>query len=210
MARRYDETSHRSRGQTRLERHLNEPAPSQSKATPVDALVAARRKFLRRERVDMNELAAELGVGRATLYRWVGDREQLLGEVLWSLAEQGLAMSRREAKGRGADWVLAVYKRFGDLIVDTPAIRHFVENEPEAALRVMTTKSSALQSRVVATFADVLREASESKGLVLRLDPGTLAYVLIRIAESFLWTDLITGAEPDLSKGWEVARVLLT
>ena len=158
----------------------------------------------------MNELAIELGLGRATLYRWVGDREQLLGEVLWSMAERGLAMARAEAKGKGVEWVMWIYDRFGDYIVDTPAIRHFVETEPEAALRVLTTKSAPLQSRVVATFADILQEAVDGKGLKLRLDPQTAAYVIVRIAESVLWTDLITGEEPEMSKAHEVARVLLT
>jgi hypothetical protein len=32
----------------------------------------------------------------------------------------------------------------------------------------------------------------------------------VRIAESFLWTDLITGGTPDLAKAQEVTKVLLT
>lgn len=194
MARHYDEMSHGSRG----------------RVSPEDALKLARRKFLKRERIDMNELAAELGVGRATLYRWHGHRDHLIGEVLWSMAQVGLQRSREEAKGRGANWVMAVYERFGDFIVETPAIRHFVETEPEAALRVLTTKSADLQANVVATFADILEEAQARKGLKLRLDPQTAAYVIVRIAESFLWTDLITGEEPEMSKASEVARVLLS
>lgn len=194
MARHYDEMSHWSRG----------------RVSPEDALKLARRKFLKRERVDMIELAAELGVGRATLYRWHGSRDHLIGEVLWSMAQIGLQRAREEAKGRGVNWVMAVYERFGDFIVETPAIRYFVETEPEAALRVLTTKSADLQGNVVATFADILVEAQERKGLQLRLDPETLAYVIVRIAESFLWTDLITGEEPQMSKASEVARVLLS
>jgi AcrR family transcriptional regulator len=158
----------------------------------------------------MNELANELGVGRATLYRWVGDRDQLLGEVLWSLTEPALDKVKAETKGTGVDWVLAVYRRFGELILDTPAVRHFVQTEPEAALRVMTTKSSPQQARVIAWYHALLVEAQERFGVTYRLDPETLAFTLIRVAESFLWTDLITGEEPDLSRGWEVARVLVT
>jgi AcrR family transcriptional regulator len=194
---------------TILERHLaarNDPR----RVTPVDALQAARRRFLRGERVDMNELAQELGIGRATLYRWVGSRDQLLGEVLWSLAEQGLGQARAEARGRGAGWVLDVYRRFGDLIVGLDPLRHFVTSEPECALRVMTSKASPLQRRVVDTFRDVLVEAQQTRGLRLRLGPETLAFAMVRIAESFLWTDLITGGTPDLAKAQEVTKVLLT
>jgi AcrR family transcriptional regulator len=193
---------------TILERHLAAGNEAR-RVTPADALQAARRRFLRGERVDMNDLAQELGIGRATLYRWVGSRDQLLGEVLWSLAELGLAQSRTEATGRGAAWVLAVYRRFGDLIVGLEPLRHFVKSEPECALRVMTSKASPLQRRVVDTFRDVLVEAQKTKGLKLRLDPETLGFAMVRIAESFLWTDLITGGTPDLAKAQEVTKVLL-
>jgi AcrR family transcriptional regulator len=179
-------------------------------ATPTDVLHAARRRFLRGERVDMNELAQEVGISRATLYRWVGSRDQLLGEVLWSLAEPALAQARSEAKGRGAAWVLAIYRRYGDMIVEFEPLRRFVKSEPECALRVMTSKASPQQRRVVDAFREILGEAQERKGLRLRLDPETLAFALVRIGESFLWTDLITGEAPDLTKAHEVARMLLT
>jgi AcrR family transcriptional regulator len=196
---------------TPLTRQLAGAAGGERQAvTPVDALRRARRTFLASRRVDMNELAAELGVGRATLYRWVGGRDQLLGEVMWSLAQPGLEQAKAEAAGEGVDWVLAVYRRFGELILDTPAVLHFVRQEPEAALRVMASKSSPHQGRVIDWYRDLLLEAQERFGIEYRLDPDTLAFTLIRIAESFLWTDLITGGEPDLSRGWEVARVLLT
>jgi hypothetical protein len=106
--------------------------------------------------------------------------------------------------------VLAVYRRFGDLIVELEPLRRFVRTEPECALRVMTSKASPLQRRVVDTFRDVLVEAQKTRGLKLRLDPETLAFAMVRIAESFLWTDLITGGAPDLAKAQEVTRVLLT
>jgi len=51
--------------QTALERQLAGERPDA--VTPVDALKSARRRFLKKERVDMSELASELGVGRATL-----------------------------------------------------------------------------------------------------------------------------------------------
>jgi AcrR family transcriptional regulator len=203
--------SQRDEVPTPLQRHLagNGSGERQS-VTPVDAFKLARRKFLAQQRVDMNELAGELGVGRATLYRWVGSRDQLLGEVMWSLTEVGLERAKQDGRGKGADWVLSIYRRFGELILDTPAVLHFVRTEPECALRVMTTKASPQQARVVAWYRDLLLEAEARKGLRLKLDAETLAFVLIRVAESFLWTDLITGGEPDLSRGWEVARVLLT
>ena len=178
--------------------------------TPVDAFNEARRRFLKKQRVDMVELAGDLGVGRATLYRWVGSRDQLLGEILWSVTEKGINDAKAKAKGRGADWVMAIFDEWGYGIPTFEPLRHFVSTEPETALRIMTTKASPHQARVVDAFAAILEEAVATKGLKLRLDPHTLAFVMIRIGESFLWTDLITGEEPDLAKSSEVVRVLLS
>ena len=194
--------------QTALERQL--AGQRTDAVTPVDALKAARRRFLKKERVDMSELAAELGVGRATLYRWVGSREQLLGEVLWSMTEAGLAQARAQSKAKGAEWVLQIYRTMGDQIVANEPLHHFIETEPELALRVMTSKVSPQQRRMTEAWHDILLEAERDKGLKLRLDVDTLAYVLVRIAESFLWSDLITGEQLDLEKANDVARALLT
>jgi AcrR family transcriptional regulator len=194
---------------TPLERHVGGNGRD-AKVTPLDALRLARRKFLAHERVDMNELAGDLGVGRATLYRWVGDRDQLLGEVMWSVASIGLDQAKGAAAGDGVEWLLDVYWRFGDLIIDFEPVRRFVENEPECALRVMTSKHSPHQKRVVEYWRDLLLEAERERGLVPKLDADTMAYVLIRIAESFLWSDLITGEPSDRAKAQEVARALLT
>ena len=196
-------------GPTVLEQHLNGNGHT-PQATPVDAFNAARKTFLRSERVDMGELASQLGVSRATLYRWVGDRDQLLGEVMWSIASIGLGRARAEATGNGVEWVLEIYRRWGDMIEVFDPVKHFVENEPECALRVMTSKHSPHQRRVVEYWTDILREAERDRGLKPKLDADTMAYVLIRIAESFLWSDLITGEESDRAKAQEVARALLT
>jgi AcrR family transcriptional regulator len=197
-------------GPTLLEQQLAGNGDAPRAVTPLDAFKLARRKFLASERVDMSEIASELGVGRATLYRWVGTRDQLLGEILWSLTERALEECKAEATGKGADWILTIWGRFGELIVHNDALLHWVRSEPETALRVMTTKHSPQQERVVAYYRALLDEAAATRGLKLKLDSHTLAFVLIRIAESFLWTDLITGEAPDLSKGHEVARVLLS
>ena len=178
--------------------------------TPLDAFTAARRRFLKKQRVDMVELAADLGVGRATLYRWVGSRDQLLGEILWSVTEAGIEEAKRRAKGKGVDWVMSIFEGWGYGIPTFEPLLHFVKSEPETALRVMTTKASPHEGRVIDAFAAILEEAAAAKGLKLKLDAHTLAFVMIRIGESFLWTDLITGEEPDLEKSAEVVRVLLS
>jgi len=40
-------------------------------------------------------------------------------------------------------------------------------------------------------------------------DVDTLSYLIIRVAESFIYSDVITGSEPDVDQAVEVVRVLL-
>ncbi|SEL54363.1 hypothetical protein SAMN04515665_11458 [Blastococcus sp. DSM 46786] len=59
------------------------PAPKaagEAPEVPPEVLRLARRRLLSGERLEMSSLAADLGVNRVTLYRWVGSRERLLVE----------------------------------------------------------------------------------------------------------------------------------
>lgn len=89
--------SSRTASETPLRRQLNSFGPI--RPTPLDALRLARRQFQAGDRIDMQSLAAQLGVDRATLYRWVGSREHLLAEVLWSLMAETVHRLREPAGG---------------------------------------------------------------------------------------------------------------
>ncbi len=60
--------------------------PAQLPLTVEDVRDAAQAIFEAGERVDMGQLAADLGMAKATLYRWVGSREALLSQVMARLA----------------------------------------------------------------------------------------------------------------------------
>src|SRR5918994_6834475 len=92
---------------TRLQRELAE-GPGGRSPTPLDAFKLARRRFQAAERVDMSAMADELGVNRVTLYRWVGSREQLLVEVIWSLASRTLESLDARRRATGAERVVKV------------------------------------------------------------------------------------------------------
>src|SRR6266508_926332 len=95
-----------------LERALSADGAT-SRPTPLDALRLARRRWLAGERLDMGGLARELGISRATLYSWVGSKERLIGEVIWSFAEEGVRQAREAASGSGGDYIVDVVERFG-------------------------------------------------------------------------------------------------
>jgi AcrR family transcriptional regulator len=197
---------------TALQRHLTGVAREQP--GPLDVFREARRRFVHGRRLDMQELARDLRISRATLYRWVGDREQLLGEILWSLGEQGLQDARAYADAQaadpGVDWMVKFYSHFMQATAGFEPIRRFVEAEPEQALRVLTSSHGVQQRRLIDAVRAVLEEKAAAGRLRLRLDAADLAYVMVRIGESFIWREFITGEEPDVAKAAEVVRVLLS
>ena len=77
------------------------------------AINAATQAYLRGEAVDMSALAVHLGIGRSTLYRLAGNRDELLAVVLAEATERTFhrAAAGATAEG-GVDSVLA---RWGGL-----------------------------------------------------------------------------------------------
>ena len=126
----------------------------------LDAFRVARRWFMAGRRIEMQELAAEVGVNRATLFRWVGGRDDLLGEILWSLAEPALAAAVEAADGKGAQRITGAIGRFAAAVDQADFLREFVRREPERALRILTTRAGTLQSRLVASIEALLQKAS--------------------------------------------------
>jgi AcrR family transcriptional regulator len=193
---------------TRLERELRDDGAS-ARPTPLDALSLARRHWFAGDRLDMGALAGELGVSRATLYSWVGSKERLIGEVIWSFAEAGLRQARDQARGSGADYVVDVFERFIHLNAGFEPLRRFITQDPELALRLLTSKDGPIQSRMTVVARELLDEQIEAGELSPPLEVETLAYLMIRVAESFLYSDLIADDEPDVEKAVDVVRVLL-
>src|SRR5919202_1288040 len=86
----------RSAGLGRLGTELVPSALSQRMPRHPDAeraFLAARRRFLANQRLDMSVLAPALRIDRTSLFRWVGNRDALLAEVLWSLAGPALNLT---------------------------------------------------------------------------------------------------------------------
>jgi AcrR family transcriptional regulator len=193
---------------TPLERQLY-LADQANRATPLDVFERAREWFVSGRRIDMGQLAAEFGLHRTTLYRWVGTRDRLLGEILWSLAEPAARQTDPGPRVRGAERIAQANERYLRAARDAPFLRRFLEQEPEIALRVLTTKDSVLQARSVDFTRRMLEEEIARGNLDPPIDPGDLAYLIVRISESFLYADLITGAEPQPEKATQAIRALL-
>jgi hypothetical protein len=162
------------------------------------AFRTARHRFIDGERIDMGRLAATLGVDRTSLFRWVGNRDQLISEILWSLAVPTLDQAGRAARGTGAARIVDVLDRFTADLIAAPYFREFLTREPARALRILTTTDSDVQRRLVAVVEVLVRQEQDAG----TFDPAPLtahqlARLLVRISESFTYADLISGERPD-------------
>ncbi|HEX8870780.1 MAG TPA: QsdR family transcriptional regulator [Lentzea sp.] len=174
----------------------------------VDQVIAlALRQFLRESRLDMRDLATTAGIGRATLYRRYGDRDRVLGEVLWAITHRAWARLWQANSLRGMAKVVAVLDQAMRDTVASPALRALLERDPETALRVLTSQRGVVQGRLVAGLADLIR--AERDDDASEIPAIKLAYAVVRLAESFCYSDVITGAPPDIDTATDIIRKLL-
>ena len=177
--------------------------------TADDAFRLARRKFLGAERIDMSALAAELGVNRVTLYRWVGSRNKLLVEVVWSVGERTLQKVDAGVKERGAERVVQVVTRFLDAVITSAGMKRWLAEEGELAMRLLTRHDTGFQPRLIDWIHRLLVEESDAGRLSLPADLHEVAYVIVRLIESYTYLDLITGEHPDARRAEPILRLLL-
>jgi len=178
--------------------------------TQADAFRGAVEAFIAGPRLDMGRLASDLGIGKATLYRWTGSREQLLAEVLTYLSQRTFARARSETEHLEAqERILAVMRIYlGELLKAEP-LRRFIQNETPLAFRLLTTRGGLPQGDIVRMLGEMLAHEHEAHGMPLRTDPETLAFAIVRISEGYIYVDPVADIEPDIDAAIEIASLLV-
>lgn len=179
---------------------------------PEDAFAAARNVLLKGRKLDMMALAAQLGVGRATLYRWTGDRETLIGEVLLGFLGESFAwLDALVAKKRlrGAERIATEIEEMMRVLTHSKAVRGLLKNEPDVALRILTSAGpGTLHARSTERLLCIV-EHERAHGYRPRLAPQLLACATTRLVESYVYGDTIAGMKVDLREASQVIRSLL-
>jgi AcrR family transcriptional regulator len=198
-------SEHVSASPTAADRPRGRPAA----ASREDVVAAAMHRYLRGLRIDVQEIANELGLGRTTIYRWFGSREQLIGEVLVRAAVPLLESSRAETGGRGAQALLDTFDSFNRKLAEAPALRQFLLREREAALRVITSSAGPVQPRIVARITALIEEEVAAGAYEPAMEPETLGYAIVRLAEAFLFNDAMADVRGDVDRLRAVEAALL-
>jgi AcrR family transcriptional regulator len=179
------------------------------RAPAEDALLLARRRFQAAERIDMGAIAQGLGVNRVTLYRWVGSRERLLLEVLWGLARDTLEREDARVRAPGAERIVQVVTRFIEGCITNAGMQRLLGEEGERTMRLLTRRDKGFQPRLIDAIRAMLDQETRAGRLDLPADLDDVAYVVVRLIESYVYLDIITGEAPDARRAEPVLRLLL-
>jgi AcrR family transcriptional regulator len=176
-------------------------ALSKTVPTPAAAFARARQLFQSGERMDMGRLADDLGVARTTLYRWTGDRDRLLTDVLWAETKGVIDALAEQAKGRPYPHAESIAIGFIDLLCGSQAVRSFLHTEGQRALLTLTVPSSTYRSRLLDSVTAII-ETDVEHGYKPPETPRLLADGVISLTERFLHN----GGEPDANPSPDMAK----
>jgi AcrR family transcriptional regulator len=177
---------------------------------PAGIFAAAVDTFVAGQRLDMRSLARHLGMARATLYRRAGNREQLLDELLWWRARRLLAEQvQASTEMAGTERLVAVIGGVLRAIARDRPLRAFLESDPETALRVMTGIHSTVHQGMAAALENLIDLERGRGAFDASLDTPTLAFAIIRVADGFLYSDVIADRAPGIDRATTVIEALL-
>ena len=163
-------------------------------------------------RLDMQGLADELGVSRVTLFRRVGSREELLSQALWLLTERMLEAAAAQWEAERPEGELhtpGTGRHINALVSQSEGLRRLLDDEPTLTIRVLTDPRGRVQTPIVAFIEELLRRDVTEFGLVTLIEPGALAYALVRLGESFLYADVLAARKPDVATANRLQQALV-
>jgi AcrR family transcriptional regulator len=182
-------------------------SPPDPRPTPGAAFTLAREWVRAGRRLDMAALAGELGVSRNTLYRWTGDRDRLLGDVVWadlSLIADAAAASAAQPPGFAR--LEAATHRFLDLVSDQSAVRALLANEGASGLMLLTAPRGPIRPRLVTRLAAEIEADAAAGAYRAPAPPPVLADGIVSLGERFLHH----GGDPELNPDPASAKIIVS
>ena len=166
-----------------------ETLPGKADATADQVLDAALALFIESglRRTTMDDVAQQAGIGRATLYRRFGDKDQLVQAVILRECQQQLALIEQHLKGIGSvvdalleAFVLAVTRAQGH-----PLLTRLLRSEPETILPYLTTELPEVTSFSRLYLAGQISKLQKN-GLIAAKPAEQMAELLLRLFQSLV------------------------
>ncbi|MFC7343977.1 QsdR family transcriptional regulator [Saccharopolyspora griseoalba] len=170
---------------------------------------AANRAYLAGEPIDMSALATDLGIGRSTLYRLVGNREDLLSTVLAEATERTF---RRAAAGTtaagGTELVLDVLDRFMRAVVEAEPLQALCRREPLVFIR-LALQPGPIEQTSASLVAEIIDTESAAGRMRPPVPPEVLGQAIIRMCDAHLYAPLLGRTEPEIRTALDLVAALL-
>jgi AcrR family transcriptional regulator len=152
---------------------------------PVDLHRLARQWFIGAKRIELQKLAVELGISRATAYRWAGSAEQLVGRVLAALVDDTFnQILQHTTISRGKVRVLEVLTHFMENTHRFRPLRHFLTRDAQLGLKIVASDTSPVRRKTIDNLRHLLEEEVRRGHMILTEEPAAIAYALTRVIES--------------------------
>jgi len=194
-----------------VSRHATQRKPGRpAAATKEQVLDAVKQRFLAGERIDIQAICSDLGLSRATVHRWYGSRDQVIGSAMVGLVVPLFRRIERSDEGAtaGAERLVDVFERQLRALADDRAFRRFLEHEREAAQRILTASDGVVEPQVVELIREMI-EVEMARGYQPPADAAVIAYAIVRMGESFLYADAAGGFRGDFDRLRPVYAALL-
>src|SRR4030095_13893291 len=94
---------------------------------------------------NIDQLAYELGISRATAYNWLGNGERMIASVVASITEDKFRAASKQVRSFGATRVRKVLMQLSSDIAAMTPYRQLFEQNPEKALRMFASKDAPIQ-----------------------------------------------------------------
>ena len=95
-------------------------------------------------------------------------------------------------------------------LVDFEPLRRFVRSDPEYAVRLLTSKLGPVQGRAVERVRALLQYEADRGAFVPPLAVDTLAYLIVRLCESFIYADATSDQQVDVADAGLAIELLLS
>lgn len=185
------------------------PAPVRGNAefpkpTSQDAIDVAIATFEAGQRVDMAQIAERLGVGRSTLYRWVGDREALMDRVIDETTIKIAKSVQRRVRGQGLDRILSAVRVYLEATTKYEPLRSLAEREPHLALHVIMNPDGVFARNT----RDGLRGQIQRDLPELEI-PEDVVGVINATNLALVWAAIAGGYDPQIDQAVAIVRTVI-
>ena len=185
------------------------PAPVRGNAefprpTADDAIEVAIAAFEAGERVDMAQIATRLGVGRSTLYRWVGDRDALMDQVIDATTTKLAKSVSRRIRGKGLDRVASAVRVYLEATTRYEPLRSLAQREPQVALHVFMNPDGVFAAHSSAALQQQLQDSLPDVKV-----PDDVVEVMNATNLALVWASIAGGYEPHIDRAVSLLRTVV-